>query len=360
MGTSETTRDIRAGDGASWLCAGAMERRRMLDMDRRIAPVRAAALAVLGVALLVSAPWLGLWTLVPLIFAAGLFVLADRWGGRSERPEYALFAAWAGAQVSIAGATALVDGPEVATLSWLAIPVVTLSARFNIRGIATGVAFTLVLLMGVALTDWSAVTASPPILIAPAALIVATAMLSTALMRSDIEYRSEALVDPLTGMLTRRALEERAEELAHQSRLESEPVGVIVGDLDQLKELNDRHGHPAGDEALRSAARGILAELRAFDLAYRVGGDEFVVLLPGSGLEQAREMAERLGAAVPNGAEDGIPLSMSFGFDASAPGEVFDFDEVYRRADAKLIEVKRKNRHGALQFPGGLAAAGRE
>src|SRR5206468_18976 len=80
----------------SWLCRDDMDRARMLDMERRITPVRAAAMGVLGLALLVCGPWLGWWTLVPLGLAALGFRLAQPWTERAARPEYALFAAWAG------------------------------------------------------------------------------------------------------------------------------------------------------------------------------------------------------------------------------------------------------------------------
>jgi diguanylate cyclase (GGDEF)-like protein len=339
------TRSVRRDESAcaSWLCRSEMDRERMLDMDRRLAPVRRVALGVLALALLACGPWLGWWTLAPLAFAAGLFTLADRRVDYVDRPEYLIFAAWAGSQVTIAAATAVAGGPTVATLSWLAIPIVTLSARFDVRGVASGVVFTLALLVGSGLLiDAGAVGEDPTILIAPAAMIIATAMLSTALMQSDREHRSEALVDPLTGMLTRRALGERVAELAHQSRLSREPVGVIVADLDDLKEINDSRGHPAGDEALRRVAAGIRRELRAFDLAYRVGGDEFVVLLPGSDAEAAREMAERLRDAVADRRNGGTPLSISFGVDASPAGAEFDFAAVFARADDALIAAKRR------------------
>ena len=86
----------------SWLLARASDRERMVDMDRRLQPVRKVALAVLAVALVACGPWLGYWTLLPLIVAGVLFSLADRGIERTDRPEYGIFAAWAGSQVVIA------------------------------------------------------------------------------------------------------------------------------------------------------------------------------------------------------------------------------------------------------------------
>jgi len=86
----------------------------MLDMDRRIGPVRRRTFAVLGVALLACGPWLGWWTIAPLVGAVALFAVADRVTKRMRRPELGLFAAWAGAEAIIAVSVAISGGPSVA------------------------------------------------------------------------------------------------------------------------------------------------------------------------------------------------------------------------------------------------------
>jgi len=325
---------------------GEIDRERMLDMDRRVAPVRRNAMAVLGVALLLSAPWLGWWTLAPLALAVALFQIADRQARRVARPEYVIFGAWIGSEAIIALSVAVSGGPKVATLAWLAIPVVTLPARFSARCVSVGVAIALGLLLAVAFaTDTDHVLHNPPLLIAPAALIVAVAMLSMALMRSDIEHRSECVIDELTGLLNRRALASRAEELLQQSAITGEPVGVIAGDVDCFKAINDHAGHTAGDAALAWVAARLRTRLRAFDLIYRLGGDEFVVLLPGADLDGSEAVAESLRTAVDGEClPDGRPVSMSFGVSASARGELFRYDDVFAAADAALYEAKREGR----------------
>src|SRR5688572_30349697 len=89
-------RDARASgdDQSSWLCAGAADRERMLDMDDRITPVRKLTMGVLAIAALVMSPWLGLWTLVPLAVAALGFAAGARLSARTARPEYVLFGSW--------------------------------------------------------------------------------------------------------------------------------------------------------------------------------------------------------------------------------------------------------------------------
>ena len=170
-------------NGQSWLFRDGIDRERMLDMDRHLQPVRRDAFIVLAVALLACGPWMGWWTLFPLVLAGGLFALADARMSSSDRPEYVMFAAWAASQIIIAASLALTGGPLSATLAWFAIPVVTLSARFSLRGIAIGVAMTIALIVIVAFaTNASSVIDDPPLMIAPIALVIAIAMLSTALM----------------------------------------------------------------------------------------------------------------------------------------------------------------------------------
>src|SRR3954462_11022557 len=147
----------------SWLCRGDIDRERLLDMEERIKPVRRIAIGILALALLAGAPWIGLWTLLPLGVAAGLFPVADARLEGSDRPEYVMFAAWALSEVTIAAAVALSGGPRVATLSWIAIPVVTLSARFSLRGMYVGVALAIGLVLAVAfIVDTGAVIDNPP------------------------------------------------------------------------------------------------------------------------------------------------------------------------------------------------------
>ena len=254
-----------------------------------------------------------------------------------------MFAAWAGAEAIIAVSLALTGSSAVSMLAMLAIPIVTLSARFSSRGILIGVAIALGLMIAVAFgTNAHAVTQNPPLLIAPLAVVVSIAMLSVALMHSDVEHRSKAVIDQLTGLLNRGALETRVNELEQQSAIAGEPVALIVADLDAFKRINDSHGHASGDAVLKEVAYLVRKRLRAFDLAYRLGGDELLILVPGADLKVAEAVGESLHEAV--GAEalgGGVQVTMSCGVSASRRGETFDFDTVFRGADAALYEAKR-------------------
>lgn len=334
-------------DSSSWLCREDFDRERLLDMDKRVGTVRRKTFAILAVSIAASAPWLGWWPLLFLIPAGAFFGAADALTPRVSRPEYLMFGAWIGSEITIAGAVALEGHRGITALSWLAIPVITLSSRFPMRGVVAGVAIASALTLSVAFgVDAHAVIASPQLVLAPAALILSVAVLSTALMQSDIQHRSDAVIDQLTGMLNRKALAVRVQELAQQSEVTGEPVGVIVADLDRFKRVNDTHGHAAGDVVLKEVAYLLRKQLRAFDLAYRLGGEEFLILVPGSDLQHTAELAERLRegvAAEPVG--EGLSVTMSLGVGASGHDERFNYAAVFSVADEALYTAKRDGRN---------------
>ena len=330
----------------SWLCRDDGGRDRLLDMERRIRPQRAATFGVLALALVTSGPWLGWWPLAPMALAIACFAAASRAVDRADRPEYVAAAAWVAAQVTIALSVALSGGIESPALGWLAIPVVTLGSRFDRRGVYAGVGFTALLMIAIAIgTDQSRLLDDPSLLFIPLALLFSIALLSTALMNSDLEHRSKSALDELTGLLNRTALGDRVGELRQQAEITGEPVGVIVGDIDDFKHVNDTHGHAVGDAVLRDVAKALRTQLRAFDLAYRIGGEEFLVLLPGARLVDASDLAERLRAAVEQQVRtDSLHVTMSFGVTCSANGH-FDYPEMFAAADKALYAAKRAGRN---------------
>lgn len=328
----------------SWLCPDETSRERLLDMEQRLKPVRAAAFGVLALSLGASGPWMGWWPIALLAAAVVAFVAVDKVMGRFPRPELWIGGTWAFSQVIIALAIALTGGPSSPALPWLAIPVVTLSARFDQRGVFAGVGLTAVLMVAATVgADPGAVADQPQYLIAPLALLLAIALLSTALMSSDIQHRTESVIDGLTGMLNRRALDARLRELSAQAELTGEPIGVIIGDLDRFKSINDEHGHAVGDAVLVESAYALRKELRAFDLAYRMGGEEFLIVLPGAALSEAAAVAERLRYALSAEPRCGLPVTISLGV-ASSGGGPFDPAAVMADADAALYRAKAAGR----------------
>jgi diguanylate cyclase (GGDEF)-like protein len=329
----------------SWLCPEPSDRARLIDMERRLRPVRNLAFGALGVALVASGHWVGWWTLLPLVVAAIAFMLMGRRAEDRARPELGIAVAWAASVLLIAVSVSLSGGPKSPGLPWLAIPIVTLPARFRLRGVVAGVALTVVALVAVSLgVNAGAVTENPSSLIFSFALIMAVTCLSVALMRSDVDHRNDAVIDPLTSMLNRNALASRVTELTQQSRLSRQPVAMIVADVDRFKTINDEQGHAVGDAVLRDLAYRIRAELRAYDLAYRLGGEEFLILLPGADVNAAEEIASRLCSVVQDTKLCGLSVTMSFGVGASGDG-MFDYDEVFDAADRALYMAKHAGRN---------------
>jgi diguanylate cyclase (GGDEF)-like protein len=329
----------------SWLCPQPADRVRAVDMEARLKPVRRMSFVVLAAALVCTAPWVGWWTLAPLALAVIGFSAVDRRLERSARPEVGIAWAWVVSELAIAGSVAVTGGPHAAALPWLVIPLVTLPARFTGRAVAAGVLFVAALMCAVTLgVDAGEVVDRPDLLLAPVALLVSIALLSTALMRSDLEHRSSSVIDPLTGMLNRNALVTRVTELSQQAAIMREPVALVVCDLDRFKAVNDSHGHAAGDAVLRDVAYRMRKALRAYDLAYRLGGEEFLVVLPGGDAAKGAVVAESLRAAIADEPIAGLLVTMSFGVSASPPGD-FDYDKVFAEADIALYRAKREGRN---------------
>jgi diguanylate cyclase (GGDEF)-like protein len=145
----------------------------------------------------------------------------------------------------------------------------------------------------------------------------------------------ESRRDSLTGLPNRRAFEERLPvELARAAR--SGPVSLCLRDLHGFKPVNDRLGHPAGDEVLRQVAR-ILEGSRMADDCFRIGGDEFAILMPGTSEEEAAIAATRIAEEIGNAGlgEGGIGVSFGIGTSADRDGEA-----LMSRADSELLAAK--------------------
>jgi diguanylate cyclase (GGDEF)-like protein len=164
------------------------------------------------------------------------------------------------------------------------------------------------------------------------------------LRRAHEQARRQADIDPLTGLYNRRAWSERLPLLEQQARLGGAPLSLLFLDIDHFKELNDRHGHEAGDAMLRRLAEAMRAELREEDAIGRYGGEEFVVALPGMDAARAARIAERIRQRLQDQAgAGGIASTVSIGVATLAAGERMDL--LLRRADRAMYEAKRSGRN---------------
>ena len=146
--------------------------------------------------------------------------------------------------------------------------------------------------------------------------------------------------DPLTGLLNRRAFEELLELELERAARAGRPISVIVGDIDCFRAINERHGHAAGDAALQAIAQNALKWKRRIDLAARIGGEEFALLLPETDERGAFIVAERLRRATHRSFVDSAPgVAFSFGV-ASAPAHADDGVGLLRAADSATAAAK--------------------
>ena len=147
--------------------------------------------------------------------------------------------------------------------------------------------------------------------------------------------------DPLTGLANRRLFDETLpRELARAAR-RGQPVALVALDVDEFKHVNDEHGHPVGDAILRRIGQALACRVKASDLAARVGGDEFLVILPDCSLGAATRVAERLRMAAST--DSPLPVTLSAGV-AAAPQDGWNPAELLGAADAALYAAKAGGR----------------
>ena len=161
-----------------------------------------------------------------------------------------------------------------------------------------------------------------------------------------IEARQQGLrllsqQDPLTGLANRRLLHDRLRYEIPRHRRHSRRFSVLALDLDGFKKVNDRFGHPAGDEILREIARALEKAVREQDTVARMGGDEFCVLAPEIEWEDAERLAQRLELAVQSAVGGLDTLGVSVGF-AVFPDEGWTPEHLLKRADEAGLEAKRR------------------
>jgi diguanylate cyclase (GGDEF)-like protein len=171
--------------------------------------------------------------------------------------------------------------------------------------------------------------------LAVAGATVAIQFLKNRLVRAELHQRSLAELDSLTGVSNRRAFDAALERAARTR----EPYALILIDLDDFKRVNDEHGHPAGDEVLRSVAAAATGVARRGDCVARVGGDEFALLAPGAGGSGVLRLLRDLRDAIEH------PATFAAGL---VPDDARTPEELVAHADARLLAQKRD---GKLRQP---------
>ena len=173
-------------------------------------------------------------------------------------------------------------------------------------------------------------------------LILALRVFGTDLLNSGLRYRTESLVDELTGLSNRRAFDAELETVGNLLAERPRSAALVIGDIDHFKNVNDLHGHPTGDAVLRGIAAELASAFRTDDIAFRIGGEEFAFIISGVAPDRAEGMAETLRDRIRSIHPAGLDVSMSFGVAMHTAGET---NRAWLdRADKALYEAKRAGR----------------
>jgi diguanylate cyclase (GGDEF)-like protein len=339
---------------STWLCPTDHHRDRALEANGRVRTARTLAAGTCGIALVTVAPFVSWWFLALFVPVALLVLTADRRLERAKRPELVMaLNALAVLAVTTLG-TGLSGGESSPALAWMILPVALSAARFRPQVVIVGAAITAAAMFGVCLAiDAQGLVDDPTLLISALTLLIAITAIMTALMEGELEHRDRAVLDPLTGLLNRASLDARVLEIEEQAHLTGGAVSLILLDIDGFKQVNDNHGHKRGDAVLSDVAFQIRKSLRSFELVYRIGGEEFLVLLPGVDLSEALEIAERVRHAVEESRPGELELTISAGVATDAGGHI-TYDALFREADEALLEAKRGGRN-RVETAGGLS-----
>jgi diguanylate cyclase (GGDEF)-like protein len=170
-------------------------------------------------------------------------------------------------------------------------------------------------------------------------------ILDVLLFKEDIhKLREAAMTDPMTGLLNRRAYHIALSRLLEKARAESDCFALILVDADRFKQINDTLGHTEGDRVINEIATAIRSAIREDDYAVRLGGDEFLILLPTAGFEQAQEVALRLSSFEFDHPDLEAAVTLTIGI-AAYPDDGTTHNELFAAADRRLYDGKTGGRN---------------
>jgi diguanylate cyclase (GGDEF)-like protein len=293
-------------------------------------------------------PWLGPPNVIMVIGLAIVGFVTNRYvvGRTSTVAEGIVIAAAFQSMLSIG--VAITGGLLSPYLSWLVVPVTMLSARY--RHTVVIAATVVALLLGAVCCALANIAGTarnhPPLVlgVTTIALLCALGTITLNLQSAEMESRRAASSDPLTGLLNRKTLTTSFVWMARDVAATDSWLSMLVLDLDHFKAINDTHGHATGDEVLRQAARSVTSSVRPQDRIFRVGGEEFLVLLPHAGAELGTAVAERIRKGLAAARLAGLDVTVSIGV-AAARARAADERTMLEAADAALYAAKAAGRN---------------
>jgi diguanylate cyclase (GGDEF)-like protein len=334
-----------------WLCPTKLDRVRLVDMNPLVRRARLLAGLFCGLGVLVMAPWIGWWPLAVFGLAPVPLLALDRVLQRVSRPERLVAGSLSLHAVLILTGAAVSGGVRSPLLPWVAIPVVTAAARFRLPVFLVGALLaTMGLITSAAVGSPDVLAHNPAPVLAVIVLLGTLVVAQQPVLNAELRWRRDAVLDPLTGLLNRQGLQGRFREVAEQARLTDAPVSLVMCDLDGFKGLNDEHGHACGDAVLKDVAYVLRKELRSFELLYRIGGEELLLVLPGAGLRPGCDVAEQVRRTIESSLPAGLRVTASVGV-STATGDEIQFTPMFEAADRALYEAKRGGRNRVAYMP---------
>jgi diguanylate cyclase (GGDEF)-like protein len=320
----------------------------VVEASDRVRRSRICIWLMIAISIAATSPWNG-WAVLVLLALAGVnLVVLEVMLKRSDHPERWAFGTLTFLMLLFAAAIPITGGADSSSIPFVIIPAAVAPMRF--RGpvvLAFGVMTAVTLLAVTFGLEPSAAAGDPRLVITTISLLVCVTLANWALVEAEMTQRDAAVLDPLTGLLNRKALDVRALEIEQQARLTGASVALVAADLDGFKNVNDSHGHDRGDVVLQSVAYEMRKTLRSFELIYRLGGEEFLVLLPGVELQEGALVAERLRKTLESSRPGGLRVTASFGVSAAAGAEV-NYAKLFKAADEALYEAKEAGRNRVI------------
>lgn len=285
--------------GVTRLIRNDVQRQQLVDVAKRTRTPTMLAATLSLAALIARAPWFGWMPVVTILRLIPLLHVLQHLVARSTRPEILLVGGCMIAMAASGLSTVLMAPAALIALPFCTLIAFPICLALQRHGAVLIWAWGAGLILLVALrSDPTAALHDPAALLLPEAQLTAVCVIADALGRSTTEHRSLAIVDLLTGLLDRGELDARLPEIEYAANLSRAPVAILVGDIDLFKPINDEHGHARGDAVLREVAQPLRGAPRPFDSVYRIGGEEFLILLDNTSAQRAADVAERARTAI--------------------------------------------------------------
>ena len=315
---------------------------RARDMNERLLMVQLLQIAVLTAMMLGGIVAYNPLAAVPLVLSEIGFLISLLFPLDFARAQLPLIGGWLIGMAATMSALAIAGPPRV--YLWAVAPVsiqfigVIWTRKLTLAASITAI---LAVVTTALLVEYDTVTADPWTLLPMVVVTVLTAGAAITLRDVDFATRGAVLVDALTGLRNRVAMQSSMTELTTDGGAAS----IVVFDLDHFKEINDVHGHGAGDAVLQSAAERMRETIGPDGQLFRFGGEEFVAVLPTCGTEDALALAERVRESVSSSTIGGLAITLSAGVATAQRGHAYHGNEVFRHADAAMYDAKQAGRN---------------